>query len=218
MTILSFDPDKFNLWPFYHLTLKCDLDLQTTCTIVSNGTATPQAEQLCHIILKSMHKCRSYGPDKLNWCDLQVRTWPSTYLQNCISPLQENNCAKLYWNPCINVEVMARTSSIYDHFIIWPGQAQFMTILSFDLQVWPWPSTYLYKCFKWHCFSSSRTTVPYHFDFKVKTCFSQKLKLIWKLKWEWEWKLIQMSGVTWPTWPPCPYMVKTLKNLPVQNQ
>ena len=26
----------------------------------------PQGEQLCRIILKCMHKCRSYGPDKLN--------------------------------------------------------------------------------------------------------------------------------------------------------
>ena len=30
--------------------------------------------------------------------------------------LEGNNCAKLFWNPCINVQVMARTSSIYDHF------------------------------------------------------------------------------------------------------
>ena len=27
-----------------------------------------------------------------------------------------------------------------------------------------------------------------------------------------------MSWVTWLTWPPCPYMVKTLKNLLLQNQ
>ena len=32
------------------------------------------------------------------------------------------NCAKLFSNPCINV-------------ILWPGQAQFMTNLSVDLQV-----------------------------------------------------------------------------------
>ena len=37
-----------------------------------------------------------------------------------------------------------------------PWQAQFMTILSFDLQVWPWPSTYLNKCFGRH-FSFSKT-------------------------------------------------------------
>ena len=34
--------------------------------------------------------------------------------------LKENTCAKLFWNPCINVEVMAQTSSIYNHFMIWP--------------------------------------------------------------------------------------------------
>ena len=34
---------------------------------------------------------------------------------------KENTCAKLFWKPCTNVEVMARTRSIYDHFIIWPS-------------------------------------------------------------------------------------------------
>ena len=52
---------------------------------------------------------------------------------------QMKNCAHLFWNPCINVEVLAQTNS--------------MTILSFDLQVWPWPLIYLNKWFKW-------TTVP----------------------------------------------------------
>ena len=42
--------------------------------------------------------------------------------QMTILLLKENNCAKLFWNPCINVEVMARTSSIYDHLIIWPSK------------------------------------------------------------------------------------------------
>ena len=77
----SYSPDKLNLLPFYHLTFKCDLDLQHTWTNVSNGTATPQGEQLCQIILKSMHKCRSYGWEKLNICDLQVLHWPSTYIK-----------------------------------------------------------------------------------------------------------------------------------------
>ena len=34
---------------------------------------------------------------------------------------QMNECATLFWNPCINIQVIARTSSIYDHFIIWPS-------------------------------------------------------------------------------------------------
>ena len=36
-----------------------------TITYVSTGTSTPQGEQLCQIIFKSMHKCIRYGPDKL---------------------------------------------------------------------------------------------------------------------------------------------------------
>ena len=32
-----------------------------------------------------------------------------------------NNCAKLFWKPSINVEFMALTRSIYDHFNIWPS-------------------------------------------------------------------------------------------------
>ena len=58
-------PDKLNLWPFYDLTFKCDLDLQPTQTNVSNDTSTPQGEHLCIIIFKSIHKCRKYGHDKL---------------------------------------------------------------------------------------------------------------------------------------------------------
>ena len=27
--------------------------------------------------------------------------------------LKDNNCAKLFWNPCINIQVMAQTSSIH---------------------------------------------------------------------------------------------------------
>ena len=42
---------------------------------------------------------------------------------------KENNCAKLFWNTCISIEDMAQTSSIYDHFIIWPSSES----LTFDL-------------------------------------------------------------------------------------
>ena len=30
------------------------------------ANSSPQGQQLCKIILKSMHKCTCYGPDKLN--------------------------------------------------------------------------------------------------------------------------------------------------------
>ena len=69
----SYGPDKLNLWPFYQVTYKCDLDLQPTWTNVSNGSSTSQEEQLCKIILKSMHKYTSYGPDWLN-------LWPFYHL------------------------------------------------------------------------------------------------------------------------------------------
>ena len=59
-----YGPEKLSLWPFHHWTFNCDLDLQPTWTNVSVCTYTPQGQQLCHIILKSIHKCTSYGPDK----------------------------------------------------------------------------------------------------------------------------------------------------------
>ena len=41
---------------------------------------------------------------------------PEKMFQMALLLLEDNNCAKLFWNPCITVQVMARTSSIYDHF------------------------------------------------------------------------------------------------------
>ena len=72
----SYGPDKLNLWPFYHLTFMCDLDLQPIDINVSNSTTTPQGEQLSKIILQSMHICRSYGRDKLIYD--HFISWPST--------------------------------------------------------------------------------------------------------------------------------------------
>ena len=42
----SYGLDKFNLWPFYHLTFKCDLDLQPTQINVSTGTSSAQGQHL----------------------------------------------------------------------------------------------------------------------------------------------------------------------------
>ena len=81
----SYGPDKLNIWPFWPLFDPCDLDLKPTWKNVSNGTFPLQRQQLCNFCLKSMHKCTSYGPDKLNiwlfWplfdpCDLDLQpTW-----------------------------------------------------------------------------------------------------------------------------------------------
>ena len=155
MTILSFD---LQVLPWL-----------STYLNVSNCTSTPQ-EQLCRIVLKSMLNCRSYGLDKAQFMtilsfDFKVWSWPLTDLNKCFKLqcyssrrttvpnnfetallLLKENYAKLFWNPCINAEVMAWTSSIYYHFIIWPSSVT----LTFNLPE---------QCFKWHCYSS-RTTVP----------------------------------------------------------
>ena len=125
-SILLFD---LQLWPW-----------PWTCItiIISHDTSTHQEEQLCQVIFKSIHKCRSYAPDKVNFV-----VWPSNVnltLDISQQPflmilvlIKYNNCAKLFSNPSINVEVMLRTRSI----------------LSFDLQLWPWPWRYHNKCFTW---------------------------------------------------------------------
>ena len=41
--------------------------------------------------------------------------------QMALPLFKDNNRAKLFWNPYINVEGMARTMSFYDFFIIWPS-------------------------------------------------------------------------------------------------
>ena len=41
---------------------------------------------------------------------------------------------------------------------------------------------------------------------------------IWSLLRVGEWKIAKMVAVGWPRWPPCPYMVRTFKNLILQNQ
>ena len=74
----SYGLDKLNKFmTFCHLTFMCDLDLQPTQINVSNGTTAPKGEHLYKIILKSMHKCRSYGPDNLIYvtfkCDLDLQ-------------------------------------------------------------------------------------------------------------------------------------------------
>ena len=136
---------------------------------------------------RSIHKCRSYGPTS-SICDHFI-IWPSSVtltfnlpkqlFQMALLLLKGNICAKSFWNSCINVEVMAWTSSIYDYFItltinlpkhvsnvtttphrehlwkIWnpcysPDKLIYL-IFKFNLNLQPT----LQKCFKWHF---SRTT------------------------------------------------------------
>ena len=77
---------------------------------------------------------------------------PEQRFQKALLLLDDNNCAKLFWNLCKNIQVMAQTNldrhmhNTRTHI----HRTEFVTtILSFDLQVWPWPLTYLNNCFRW---------------------------------------------------------------------
>ena len=48
---------------------------------------------------------------------------PEQIFQIALLLLKENNCAKLFQNPHINVEIIVRTTSIYEHFISWHSSA-----------------------------------------------------------------------------------------------
>ena len=70
----------------------------------------------------------------------------------------------------------------------------------------------------------SLTFIQGHSDSHFQTSFPSKplgrLKpnFMWSIHGRGEWKFVQTVYVTWPVWPPCPYMVKTLKNLLLWNQ
>ena len=77
-------------------------------------------------------------------------------------------------------------------------------ILKLNVIHWPW----------------SKVTRIQHFQ----TSFPEKLlgwlkpKVMWRLSGMGEEELVQKVRVTWPKWPPCPYMVKTWKILLLWNQ
>ena len=186
---------------------------ERTWTNVSNGTSTFQGEHMSKIILKQSTNVEVMARTSLIYDHFII--WPSSVtltfnlpkqmFQMALLLLKENTSEKLFWNPCIHVEIMARTSSIYDHFIIWPSSV----ILTFNLPkqmfqmallllkqntyakllwnpyinvevmtrtssiydlfiIWPWSvtltSTDPNKCFKWHYYSSKRTPVQNYFE------------------------------------------------------
>ena len=121
--------DKLNLWPYYHLTFKCDLDLQPTWTNVSNGTAILKENNCAKLFwnpcinVEVVARTSSIYEHFIIWTSSVALTFnlPEQFFQMALLLFKENNCAQLFWNPCINVDVMARTSSIYDHFMILPS-------------------------------------------------------------------------------------------------
>ena len=51
------------------MTFKCDVDMGPASRNVSNGTSRRDGEQLCQIILQSIHNCGSYGPGRFGRTD-----------------------------------------------------------------------------------------------------------------------------------------------------
>ena len=78
---------------------------------------------------------------------------PKKMFQMALLLLEGNNCAQLFWNPYIIVQVMARTSSISDHFDLYLTPVTF----TFNLRE---------KIFKWHFSSSRTTTVQNYFEIR----------------------------------------------------
>ena len=66
--------------------------------------------------------------------------------------------------------------------------------------------------FVWEKCSEFRTTSP------LKPLSQFCSNFIWSLLRLGEQKIAKMVAVHWPRWPPCPYMVKTFKNLLLQNR
>ena len=113
---------KLNFWPFHVWHFKCDLDLKPIWKNVSNSSVTPKWEQLCQISLKSMHKYRSSIYDHfIIWPSsvTLIFNLPEQMFQMALLLLKENNCAKLFWNPCINVQVMAQSKLNFWPFYVW---------------------------------------------------------------------------------------------------
>ena len=84
-----------------------------------------------------------------------------------------------------------------------------------------WPARHDLSCWLGHKTATQTkillTFVQAHSDLDS---FTSSLELLGKLKQNFIWSLhrleeqrfFQAVGVTWPRWPPCPYMVKTFKN------
>ena len=205
----SYGSDKLNLWSFYHLTFKCDLDLQVPEQLFKM-TLLCINENNCTILFWNPCKCKScsiYDHFIISPSSVTLAfNMPELIFQMAFllvkEKVKETKCAKLFWNPWINIHHMAQKSSIYDHFIIWPSKVTLtfnlpeqwfqlalsllkkntyaqllwnpcMTVvvslnlwpfLSSDSQVWPWPSTFLNNCFKWHVSSLRTTTVPNYLE------------------------------------------------------
>ena len=81
-----------------------------------------------------------------------------------------------------------------------------------EMCTWTFMNTKARKSFIYLRWRSSRFNIFKLIFLRLKPNFTLSLHGIW------EWKWVQLVYVTWPRWPPCPYLVKTFKNLPFWDQ
>ena len=116
----SYGPDKLNICPFWPLFDPCDLDLQPTwkkCFKWHFSSSRAKTVQHYFEIHAQMYKLCS-GQAQFMYMTIvtfiwPLWRWPSTYrkmFQMALFLLKGNNCAKLFRNPYINVQVMFRTN------------------------------------------------------------------------------------------------------------
>ena len=99
------------------------------------------------------------------------------------------------------------------------------TIVVYDIKVGRWSQ--LNEYMKVYEYQRSRSFIdlgPSHSDLIFSNFFSSitvrpiEAKFHVEPPWDGRTKIIQMVQVTGPRWPPCPYMIKTFKNLRLWNQ
>ena len=89
-----------------------------------------------------------------------------------------------------------------------------------------WYLTFLQRgqvCFPMHLYGRHSFVWEKCWEFQTSTSPMKPLgqccsNFMWSPLGAGEWKIAKMVTVHWPRWPPCPYMVKTFKNLFLQNR
>ena len=114
--------DHSNIWPSsVTLTFKRPKQMfQMAPLLLKENTCVNLFRNLC-IIVEVIARTSSIDDHFIIWLSSVTLTFnlPKQMFQMSLLLFKENTCAKLFWNPCINVEVIAWTSSSYGHFIIW---------------------------------------------------------------------------------------------------
>ena len=105
----------------------CDLDLQPTWKNVSNAFCSSRTTTVQNHFWNPCINVQALARTSSIYDHFDLYLAPVTFtfnlpkiIQMALFLLKGNNCAKLFWNPCINVQVMLRTSSIHvsDHLYL----------------------------------------------------------------------------------------------------